>query len=229
MRRIPPFLFSLAWFHCGVLGAEVIPFVQVSGDVPMPRTVRTDRVDLTIHAALLRAGLDLTPYYAAPGDGKKCPIRIVRIRDGAPVSYDPAADEEKLRNENLQPTDVIAITDFRKHPGKMGEREMRIRQMLDLGSTEIGGEIRALATLRHEYDAWAGWQPGREPGDPDAFLKREVDRLVDDGHGEKIIRLLELRRGTLVLEGLGLAHPSVRDVDELLWMLMQSHGPVIER
>lgn len=232
-KHMKPLLhFLLAtWLASGALGALPHELIHVVGDVPSPRTIKTGEQKVTMHAAVALAGLDLTPFYTLPPDGEnahRCPIRIVRHNGMIRLTYNPVEDREKLLVETLDPTEMIQVTDFRQHPEKIAERERRIQQMLELGSSEIGDEIRRLATLRHELAAWADWQPGKEPEEVDAFLQREAARLVDEGFGKKIIGLIELRRSALILDGLGPVHPHIKDTDEMLWMFIESHGPVID-
>lgn len=95
--------------------------------------------------------------------------------------------------------------------------------MFALGSTETGAEIRALASLRHEYNLWRKGGGGANAEGLDAVLQKEAARLAGEGKGQKIIGLLELRLGALGLAGLGEAHPTVQEINEMIDIFTE-HG-----
>lgn len=193
--------------------------VYVGGDVPKPGPVNFEDEGMTIDAAMTGVGMDLRPFYSEGrngNDGPRCPIRVAIIRQGKKKTYDPSTDARVLRAMPLEPYDTVDITDMRQHSKKIEIRKQRIERMLELGSTEIGDELLALAALRHEHEEWRGSEAGEEVPDSDEFLKKEAARLVKEGKGQKIISLLDLRLSALRLEGLGQAHPVVQSPMNLI-------------
>lgn len=212
----------LCLFLCGTVGLWAISVsseITVGGDVPRPGTIAFEDVTITLHEAVEKSGLDLRPFYIA-GNAKvmQCPIRVTIHRVGETRTYDPQKDAEVFPSIKVGSRDVIEVKDFRKHPDKIRERTKRLDEMLSLGSTEVGDEIEALAGLRREHTLWVDSK--REKHESLAvYIRREYDRITEEGKGEKVAKLLKLRRSALILAGLGPSHPTVMVIDDQISML----------
>lgn len=203
---------------CSVHGHQTVRVVHVGGDVPRPGRVAFADEGMTIDSAMTGAGMDLGPFYVEEridDDGSRCPIRIAVFRQGKRTSYDPSVDAAVMRTLPLSPNDAIIVTDFRRHPKKIEVRKQRVERMVELGSTEIVDELLSLATLRSEYVEWRG-QAGEVAEGSAEQLKKEASRLVEEGKGQRVLDLLDLRLGALQLDGLGQAHPTVKSTKNLI-------------
>jgi hypothetical protein len=203
----------------GLAATQVSSDIAVGGDVPRAGPVAYDENGMTIEAAVAKAGLDLRLFYKAQASEEQaCPIRVILYRGATRKSFDPRLDADTLRAEKVALHDTIELKDFRKHPGKIEDRMKRITQMVALGSSEIGDEIRALATLQHEYALWQKGSDKKATESVDSFVRKEIARLTDEGYGKKIVGLLELRRSALGMAGLGETHPKMKDTVDLIKM-----------
>lgn len=203
---------------CAVHGDQRVRCVYVGGDVPKPGPVNFEDMGMTVDAALAGTGFDLSPFYVegrSDDEGARCPIRVVILRQGEKTTYNPSVHAVAIQAHPLELYDAIAVTDFRQHPRRIEARKQRIDRMLELGSTEIGDELLALATLRHEYDVWRGDGVRARAASALESLGAEATRLVEAGKGKKIIGLLDLRLSALRLDGLGHAHPTVKSTLKL--------------
>lgn len=160
--------------------------------------------------------MDLSPFYTkrrSDNDGSRCPIRIEIFHQGEKTTYDPSVDAVVMRAHPLMLNDTISVTDFRQHPKKIEVRKQRIERMLELGSTEIANELWSLATLQHEYEEW---RSGVASKGSDDYLRKEATRLFEEGKGQKVIGILDLKLSALQLDGIGPAHPVVKQTKDLI-------------
>ena len=199
-------------------GNQTTRQVHVGGDVPKPGPVNFEGDRITLDSAMAGVGMDLGPFYAkgrSQTDGSRCPIRIEIFHQGQKTTYGPSLDAVVIRAHPLKPNDAITVTDFRQHPKKIEDRKQRIERMLELGSIEIGNELVSLATLQHEYGEWRGEDAAAAKAS-DEYLRGEAARLVKEGKGQKILGILNLKLGSLQLDGLGPAHPVVKSTTHLI-------------
>jgi hypothetical protein len=197
---------------CTASGTVVVRVVHVGGDVPKPGPVNFEGEAMTLDSTLAKVGLDITPFYVKENGDKnrlRCPIKVVIYRKGEKTIYDPTVDSVAMQGLALELNDAIAVSDLRQHPEKIETRKKRIEKMLVLGSTEIMDELLSLSTLQYEYDKWLG-QVGEDANGSVEYLKKEATRLVEEGKGQKIIDILDLKLGALKLDGLGPSHPIIK-------------------
>lgn len=203
---------------CVVRGDQAVPAVTVGGDVPKPGPVKFEGEGMTMDSAMAGVGMDLEPYYAKghrDNDASRCPIRVMVIRRGQKTVYDPSVDVAVLRSLQLELNDTIAVTDFRQHPKRIEAGRRRIDRMIELGSTEIVNELFSLAALQFDYDKCLS-NAGEHPEDSVASLKEEAARLAEEGKGQRILDILDLKLSALQLEGLGKAHPAIKSTTSLI-------------
>ncbi len=196
-----------------VHGHSTVRVVNFGGDVTKPGPVNFEE-GMTIDSAMEAVGMDLRPFYAqedGDNDGLRCPIKVVIFRKGEKTIYDPSIDSAAIQRLPLELNDTIEVTDIRQHPKKIKARELRIEKMLELGSTEIVDELLSLAELRYEYDEWRGHADVTSDG----HLKKEASRLVEQGKGQRVIGIIDLRLGALQLDGLRPAHPTMKKIISL--------------
>lgn len=201
----------LASMTCTVFLALADQTLTVCGDVPKVGPQSFSDEGATIDAVMAKASIDLQPFYAEqkahPRDSP-CPIRVELHRKEKKTIYAPSTDAAALQKLPLSNQDTIVITDFRKHPEKIATRRTRIEKMLKLGSVDLMDELSDLATLEYEYDQWRG-QIGADPQGTTTYLKNEAARLCADGKGQRVVDIIELKRGALEEDGLGPAHPTL--------------------
>lgn len=203
---------------CTARGDQSGSFVIVCGDVPKPGPIPYEDKGITFDSAMAIAGINLSPFYDQARNGNHrtpCPVQVVIYREDKKTSYNPISDAAVLRALPLERNDAISITDLRQHPQKIHARKQRIERMLNIGSTELGEELFSLATLQQEYEEWIGDANAVSKG-LDEHLKAEASRLVNEGKGPKIIELLDLKLGSLRLEGHGPAHPRMKTTTQLI-------------
>lgn len=160
--------------------------------------------------------MDLGPFHTngrGKKDGSSCPIRVEIFHQGEKTTYDPSVDAVAMRVHSLRPYDTISVTDFRQHPKKIEVRKQRIERMLELGSTEIGDVLYSLAALQREHEEWRSGAACKDPGD---YLRKEAARLVEEGKGQKVVGILDLKLSALQLDGLGPAHPLLKRTKDLI-------------
>ena len=211
---------------CVVRGDQTVRVIHVVGDVPKPGPVSFEADGLTIDSVMAKVGMDLSSFNTKDqgyNDGNRCPIRVSIFHGGKETTYDPSVDAVAMRAHSLTLNDVISVTDFRNHPQKIVLRKQRIERMLDLGSTEIGDEVLALATLQHEYEEWRA-DASATPKELDEYLRAVASRLIKDGKGQKIIDLLELKVSSLKLDGLGPTHPVIKSTTSLVQTFQDVSG-----
>lgn len=210
------FAFFLWIFLITTAGLNAKEFV-VGGDIPRPGPIAFDEGKITILDAVAKAGLDLQQLRNdCTASNEPCPVRIILHRNEGSMAYDPFSELEKLRAEQTQLNDLVLVVDFRTFPAKIKERTKRLDQMINLGSTDFGDELMALAKLRHDSAQWKDGKNKIEPASLESFIEIEATRLVDEGKGKKIVSLLELKQSSLELEGHGPAHPSIRQAKQLI-------------
>lgn len=194
--------------------------IIVGGDVPRPGAIAFGDVAITLQEVVATTGLDLRPLYIA-GNAKDAPclVRITLTRSGRQTIYDPQNDAKVLQTLKIRPHDVIEIEDSRRYQDKISEKTKHLDAMITLCSTEVGGEIVDLAGLRHKHAL--GMDSNREKHEEplEEYIRKEVVRITEEAKGDKVTKLLELRRGALLLDGLGPGHPNVRETDQLIKML----------
>jgi hypothetical protein len=213
MKTVKIILTLISCAVCTVHGDTTFPLVHIGGYVPKPGPV-TFGEGMTIDSAMAKVGMDLVPFYAkenGENNSLRCPIKVVVIRKGEKKTYDPSIDSAALQGLPLEPYDTIEVFDLRQHPKKIAARELRIKKMLELGSTEIVEELLTLAELRYEYDEWRGHADATSDG----HLKKEASRLVEQGKGQRVIGIIDLQLGALELDGLRPAHPKMKKIISL--------------
>ena len=202
---------------CIVHGHSTVRVVNIGGDVPKPGPVNFEEKGMTIDSAMAAVGMDLRPFYAKKNgnnDGLRCPIKVVVFRKGEKTIYDPSVDSAAMQELPLELNDTILITDIRQHPKKIKARELRVEKMLELGSTEIVDELLSLAELQYEYDEWRGHADATSAGSV-LHLRKEASRLVEQGKGQRVIGIIDLKLGALQLDGLRPAHPTMQTIMSL--------------
>ena len=216
MNTAKTILTLLLFTICAVSGNEIELVIHVGGDVPKPGPVSYKDKGMTIDAAMAGVGMDLTPYYQkghSVKDGQRCPIRVEIFNQSEKTTYDPRTDSAVMRAHALMPNDTISVTDIRQHPKKIEVRKQRIERMLELGSTEIADELLSLAAMQREYEEWRSGAASKGSVD---YFRKEAARLVEEGKGQKIIGILELKLSAQQLEGLGSAHPLIKQTKDLI-------------
>jgi hypothetical protein len=202
---------------CVVCGDQTDSVVHVCGDVPKPGPITFEGEGMTIDSAMEAVGMDLRPFYAqedGDNDGFRCPIKVVVFRKGKRTIYDPIIDSAAIQGLPLELNDTIEVSDIRQHPKKIKARELRIEKMLELGSTVIVNELLLLAALKYEYDEWRVHADATPAGSV-VHLKKEAARLVEQGKGQRVIGIIDLKLGALQLEGLGSGHPTMKEIIRL--------------
>jgi hypothetical protein len=123
---------------------------------------------------------------------------------------------------------AIMVEDFRLLDGKIKQASENLTRAVELGSVDTGTALTDLVNLRQEQAKWpepvGDGGPEREP-----LLRQELGRLAKAGQGSRLTQLLELKRETLFVQGLGKVHPTVVALTRLIELSCESAakaGPI---
>ncbi len=203
--------------ECLVARDEPI-LATVVGDVPRSGAIALSVGPMTIEEALASRLLELDSlrHRKIPTPGGKSPVRIILNRDGKSTEYDLVADKQFLQTNPVLVGDTIEVRDKWLLPAKIKEATRRVQKFTNLASTDLGDEIVTLSKLRHELFLWKNQDQEGQPPTLESFLDQEVARLGKENRELEIIEILKLREDTLLSNGIGPQHPSLKITRDLL-------------